>query len=188
MKRKALGAVVILLVGSCLSAGADGAGGVLLGYYAGSHPLALRYQIPSNGGDLMYFGGFGYGVERHGVLNGGFGIALLDTNAASGVAGGMGGFITGLRLLRVPLHVAVVSWTGVGGVFAGKTGPYAGRGYFIGLEEVDLEVGLPLSAWFMPTVFVGYQVTGNLVPGLPLRERVTYAPVAGFRISWARFR
>jgi hypothetical protein len=40
----------------------------------------------------------------------------------------------------------------------------------------------------MPTVYVGYQLTGNLVPGLPLRESVTYAPVAGIRLSWGRFR
>ena len=188
MTRKALGVLLAILVGVSLSGWADGAGGVLLGYYAGSHPLAIRYQIPSNGGELMYFGGFGYGVERHGVLNGGFGIALLDTDAAIGVAGGMGGFISGLRLLRVPFHVALVSWTGVGGIFAGKSGPNAGLGYFVGFQEADLEVGLPLASWFMPTVFVGYQVTGNLIPGLPLRERVTYAPVAGIRISWGRFR
>jgi len=90
--------------------------------------------------------------------------------------------------MRFPVHAALVSWTGFGGIFAGNRGASAGRGYFVGFEEVDLEVGFRLSSWFMPCAFVGYQVTGNLIPGLPLQERVTYAPVAGVRVAWGRFR
>jgi len=91
MTTKALCVALVLLGGACFAALADGAGGVLLGSYVGSHPLAVQYGLPSNGGNLVYFGGYGYGVERHGVLNGGFGIAILDRDSASGVAGGVGG-------------------------------------------------------------------------------------------------
>lgn len=188
MTTKAMWVAMVLLGGACLAAAADGAGGVLIGRSMSSHPLALRYALPSRGAELTYFGGWGYGAERHGVLNGGFGIALVDRDSASGAAGGVGGFITGLRLMRSPVHLALVSWTGFGGLYAGTTGPHAGRGYVVGFEEVDLELGLRLSSWFMPVLYAGYQLTGNLLPGLPLEERVTYAPVAGVRVAWGRFR
>lgn len=188
MTFRSLWLALVLVSGVTIAAGADGAGGILMGRTMGSHPLALQYDLPSNAGELVYFGGYGYGTERHGVLSGGFGIAILDRDSANGVAGGVGGFITGLRLMRSPVHVALVSWTGVGGIFAGRLGTSPGRGYVVGFEEVDLEIGLRLSSWFMPCAFVGYQLTGNLVPGRPLQERVTYAPVAGVRVAWGRFR
>jgi hypothetical protein len=186
--RATLLVATVFLAASAAAVGADGGGGMTLGYYVGSHPLIVRYNLPASGGDLMYFGGYGYGVTSRGLINGGFGVAVLDTQESSGVAGGMGGFITGFRLVRVPLHIALVSWTGVGGLYTGHTGPNAERGYFVGFEEVALEVGVPVASWFMPTLYVGYQLTANLIPGLPLRENVTYAPVAGIRLTWGRFR
>jgi hypothetical protein len=187
MTRKALLLAGLALAASCGTLLADGAGGMFLGYYMGGHPLVQHYNLPSNAPDLMYFGGYGYGVARRGVMNGGFGLAYLDSEGTSGAAGGMGGFITGLRILRAPLHLALVSWTGVGGWYTGRLAPSPKRGYFVGMEEVDFEVGLPIAPWFMPTAFVGYQVVGNLVPGLPFRSSLTYTPVAGIRLAWGRF-
>ena len=188
MKSVRLLAVAILLAGAVLCAGADGAGGTFLGYYVGEHPLVERLHIPSSGLDLMYFGGYGYGVGRHGTVNGGFGLTFLDTVGTSRVAGGIGGVIAGFRLLRLPLHVAIVSWTGVGGIYTGLVGPSPNRGFFVGFEEIDLEIGLPIARWFMPALYVGYQAMGNLIPGVPFQDSLIYSPVAGVRLAWGSFR
>jgi hypothetical protein len=39
----------------------------------------------------------------------------------------------------------------------------------------------------MPTVFAGYQVAGNLVPGRPFEPFLSYTPVMGFRPAWGKF-
>lgn len=180
MKTKAFGMALVLSLLCGAGIWADGAGGTFLGYTFGNDEIPGTITIPSSGQELLYFGGYGYGVGRWGSISGGFGLAVLD-RGNGGYAGGVGGFVTGIRFLRVP-HVALVSWTGLGGLSAG------GRGWFVGFEEVDLEVGLPIVPWFMPTAYVGYQVTGNLIPGLPFRDSFTYNAVAGIRVLWGNFR
>jgi hypothetical protein len=182
MMKTRIGLVCVLLGALALgTVWADGAGGSFLGYTVGDAEIPGDFHVPGTGESLTYFGGYGYGVARRGVINGGFGLALLD-RADDGYAGGIGGFISGLRILRVPFHLALVSWTGLGGVSARD------RGYFVAFGELDLELGLPIVPWFMPTVYVGYQVIGNLIPGLPFQQSLTHNAVAGFRISWGDFR
>ena len=181
MNTRTFAVVLLLATVAVLGAWADGGGGTFLGYTLGRQDVPDTVRIPSSGADLMYFGGYGYGVGRWGAMNGGFGFAMLGQDG-NRYAGGVGGFIAGIRVLRVPFHVALVSWTGVGGM-ATPVG-----GYFVGFEEVDLELGLPIVRWFMPTVYVGYQVVGNLIPGRPFGESITYNPVLGVRISWGDFR
>jgi hypothetical protein len=188
MRSKTVIFALVLAAAATGAAFADGGGGTFMGYTLGADELPDRIRIAASGPGLMYFGGYGYGVGRRGVISGGFGLALMDSDVDGGMAGGVGGFISGIRILRIPLHLAVVSWTGLGGVFTGDYETGEGSGYFIGYEEVDLELGIPIISWFMPTVYVGYQVVGNLLPGRPFQSSFLYNPVAGVRISWGDFR
>ena len=175
-----------------LAAAADGAGGMFMGYQTPASRIIgqsdIASAIPSTELGLVCFGGYGYGVGRDRWVNGGFGMAFLDSQENSRISGGVGGFISGFRLMRIPIHVALVSWTGVGGLYTGAYAQNPEHGYFAVLQEIDLEVGLPLARWFMPTLYLGYQVVGNFVPGMPFQEFFSYTPVAGVRVAWGSFR
>ncbi len=185
-RMRMLAAVILFTV--AVTAFADGGGGAFVGYQMARYPFLSNYELPNNSLGLMYFGGFGYGVSSRNWITGGFGYSFLDVSTGSGVAGGMGGFINGYRILRRPVHLSVVSWTGFGGLYTGNHAVNPGRGYFCVFEELDVELGIPLARWFMPVLFAGYQVGANVIPGRPLRDFVSYTPVAGVRVSWGRFR
>ena len=180
--------VAVLLVLTCASAAADGGGGVFIGYQMSRYPFLDRYQLPANTLGLMYFGGYGYGVSHNNWISGGFGHSLLDAGTGTGIAGGVGGFINGSRILRWPVVLSVMSWSGFGGLYTGTHPANPDRGYFCVFEEIDLELGVPLAPWFMPVLFAGYQVGANVIPGRPLRDFVSYTPVAGIRLAWGSFR
>ena len=165
-----------------------GGGGMLVGYQTSGYPFLEAYPVSNNSLDLIYYGGFGYGVSRDGAIAGGFGFAIMDVSGQSEIAGGFGGFISGIRLIQRPINLSVVSWTGLGGISTGIY-PAAGyQGFFAILQEVTLEIGFPVLRWFMPTIYAGYQVAGNLIPGVPFSTFFSYTPVVGLRIQWGSFR
>ncbi len=174
--KRAIGMILVLAVVLLpTAAGADGGGGVFHGYQTGADPL------PHDAAGLEYTGGFGYGISGHEV-SGGFGVGWSDEAQPAVTGGGYGGVIYGWRDHAGPLNMLVTSWTGIGGIRS------EGKGYLLLSEEVDLELGLALLPWFMPSVYVGYQVAGNLAPGRPFSEWLNYSPVAGFRIAFGNFR
>ena len=62
------------------------------------------------------------------------------------------------------------------------------RSYLILTQEFDLEIGLAVFPWFMPVLFAGYQVMGNLYPQTPFQGFLSYTPIVGLRLAWGRFR
>lgn len=187
---KSLGRSVIgglFLILATAGAFADGGGGMLMGYQISRYPFLDNYEVAGNNFGLGYYGGFGYGVSNNRGIVGGFGIAIMDMTGESGIVGGFGGIISGIRIFKSPINVSLVSWTGFGGISTGRYRVGGRAGYFALMEEVNLEIGLPVFKWFMPTVTLGYQVTGSLIPGIPFSSFLSYTPVAGFRIQWGKF-
>ena len=189
MKKKHLLFVFILIMvaTSFVCARSGGGGGMLIGYQTSTYPFLEKYPVASNSLELIYYGGFGYGVSWDGTITGGFGYAIMDVAGDSEIAGGFGGFITGYRLLEKPVNLSIVSWTGLGGISTGILPAFGHEGFFGLLQEVTLELGFPIIRWFMPTVFAGYQIAGNLIPGVPFEAFFSYTPVVGFRLQWGSF-
>ena len=177
--------VLLLILASGSQAVADGGGGVFFGYQTFTYPfLSDYYSFASNSLGLGYFGGFGYGIVGTRTITGGFGMVILDTKASSGIAGGFGGIISGVRLLRRPLAISVVSFTGFGGLATGSYRPGGARGFFTISEELTLDIGIPLTPWFMPTVFAEYQIMGNLIPGRLFNSFFSCTPALGLRVMF----
>jgi len=165
---------------------ADGAGGVTCGFQTASYPFLESVRVVNNNYGLAYYGGYGYGVRDH-MISGGFGYVIADPTGESGAVGGFGGVISGVRILRLPIQISIVSWTGFGGIYTGVDQYDRGRGFFCASEELSLEVGLPITRWLMPVVYAGYQVAGNLVPGPAFQAFFSYTPVVGVRLAWGKF-
>lgn len=165
---------------------ADGGGGFFYGLQSPEYPFLEGFSIRSSSPGLMYTGGYGYGASRHEV-HGGFGVGFSDSEQNPSVLGGYGGVIQGLRGRLGPVNLMLTSWTGIGGIkFTGGLDAST-RSYLILSEELDLELGLAVFRWFMPSVYAGYQVMGNLTPGQPFADFFTYTPVFGLRFTFGKF-
>lgn len=177
--------VLILLVLSVSIMFADGAGGFYSGYQVSSLPFMDENDFENNNMDLYYSGGFGYGVSSNNIISGGFGYAIYASEDENTPIGGFGGVINGIRLLRYPLNISLMSWTGFGAITTdgidGKVKSFAVS------EELTVELGFPLFRWFSPTVYVGYQVIGSIGSGEPFTDFLSYTPVLGFRFQWGKF-
>ena len=171
-----------------ISAFADGGGGMMFGYQATDYPFLENYGIRDNDLGLIYYGGYGYGIDRRGNITGGFGVAIMDPGMEeTGISGGFGGVINGYRLIKRPLTIDALLFTGFGGISTGTYETESGGSGFFGLFlELDLEVGIPVTSWFMPVIYAGYQVIGNLIPGDFFSHFISYAPVIGGRVSWGK--
>jgi len=182
---KPLGLILALAVAGSV-AFADGGGGTYYGAQTSRYPFLDQYSPTNNSMGLVYCGGYGYGVSDRSII-GGFGAVLQDPDNETGIRGACGGMVNGLRLVRQPVNLSIVSWTGLGVIFTGSY-PTADKRHFLYVsEEIDLELGLPLTRWFMPTLYAGYQVAGNLVPDRPFSSFLSYSPVVGFRLAWGKF-
>lgn len=179
--------ILIFMTADVVWAKSGGGGGMLIGYQTSTYPFLEKYPLANNSLELIYYGGFGYGVSRDGRITGGFGYAIMDVAGSSKIAGGFGGFVAGYRFLDAPVNLSIVSWTGLGGISTGVLPVYGFKGFFALLQEVTIEVGLPIIRWFMPTIFAGYQIAGNMIPGVPFRAFFSYTPVVGFRLQWGSF-
>ncbi len=181
-------ALLVAPVSLVLFAEGYGGGGMTTSYQLAAPSGVVNYEATGPGPGLSYVGGFGYGVDGRGQIRGGFGYAVVDRSDERGIKGGMAGFISGYRFISQPFNLSLVSWTGFGGVSTGNSGSHPQTGYFCVSEELDLELGLPIARWFMPTLFVGYQAIGNLAPGPVFQSFFTLAPTAGIRLTWGKFR
>jgi hypothetical protein len=165
----------------------DGAGGVYYGLQTSKYPFLKDYPVRNNSLGLACYGGYGYGVHGHNII-GGFGFAVADMSGDTGIAGGFGGVINGLRFIDWPVTVSLISWTALGGISTGnQASGEAEEGFFAFLEEVTLELGIPINRWFMPSLYAGYQIAGNLAPGTPFEDFLSYTPVVGLRVAWGKF-
>ena len=179
--------IPLLFVTTFVTAAGGGGGGMSIGYQTSTYPFLERYPVTGNNMGLVYYGGFGYGVSWNRNIVGGFGYAIMDVAGDSEIAGGFGGFIGGFRLLDRPINISIISWTGFGGMSTGFMLAAGYKGFFGIFEEVTLEIGIPIIRWFMPTIYAGYQVAGNLIPGAPFEVFFSYTPVIGFRFQWGSF-
>jgi len=162
-------AVLLALLPAAV-AGAGGAGGVGFG--------AQQYSRSLSSEDLgmAYIQGFGYGVDEDGNRVGGFGMALLSGYGQ--VAGGVGGMVVGHEWNIGPLMAALSLWGGVGGAAAG------GGGYMLLFGEGELELGIRVLPWMQIVGYAGYQVWGNLIPGVPFQSARLNTPVFGVRVAF----
>jgi hypothetical protein len=173
----------ILLMTMCLSA--EGAGGL----FSSSQTEDLDWMIDDF--DLSYgatglesFGGFGYGVGEDGDIVGGFGIVFENQDSETQVFGAFGGIINGYKVISSPINLVVASWTGVGVYdMTEALNNSSGIGLF---EELSLEIGLPVTGWFMPSVYAGYQWILPLT-GRDIFNPVSASPVVGVRLQWGAF-
>lgn len=163
---------------------ANGGGGVYYGQQVAQYPFFENYDIDNNSLGLIYYGGFGYGIDKDDIIKGGFGMTIYDPSGVSGIAGGFGGVIAGVRLLKLPLNISIVSYTGFGGLYTGNHKTSPGSGFFAVSGELDLEVGVPIFKWFMPVVYAGYQVQANVIPGKIFEGFLSYTPVVGVKMTW----
>jgi hypothetical protein len=186
MNLKRILALSLLLGAALATAYAEGGGGFFHGLQTAEYPFLRGYPVRNNSFGLMYTGGYGYGVSGH-RITGGFGVGLSDFEGDTGIAGGYGGVINGARGQVGPLNLMITSWTGIGGLrfteaLSGET-----AGYLIATEEIDLEIGLAVLPWFMPVLYAGYQIMGNLAPGQPFGDFFSYTPVVGVRFAFGKF-
>ena len=187
MNKKLTILIVLLVFLSGFGAFADGCGGMFYGLQTSEYPFLKNHPVHNNSMVLAYYGGYGYGVHGHSIT-GGFGFAITDTDGDTGISGGFGGVINGVRFIDWPVTVSLISWTAIGGISAGgQENPDGEEGFFAFMEEITLEVGIPVNRWFMPTLYAGYQVAGNLVPGTPFEDFLVYTPVIGVRVAWGKF-
>ena len=130
---------LMTVVTSFVCARSGGGGGMLFGYQTSTYPFLNKYPVTNNSLELVYYGGYGYGVSWDGTITGGFGCVIMDVAGDSEIAGGFGGFIAGYRFLDSPLNLSIVSWTGLGGI---STGVLLADGYegFFGLLQVKFFV------------------------------------------------
>jgi len=180
--------LALILIAALLPAAAfaDGGGGFFYGLQTTEYPFLKGYEIRNNSLGLMYTGGYGFGVSGH-EITGGFGVGLSDFEKETGIAGGYGGVIHGYRGLLGPVNVMLTSWTGIGGIHVTDAATGESKGFLLVSEELDLEIGFPILPWFMPVVYAGYQVAGNLYPEKPFQAFVSYTPVVGVRFAWGKF-
>ena len=180
--------ILVLILFSAMFAFADGGGGMYFGYQTSAYPfLSDNYSFENNSLGLAYYGGFGYGVTSNRTIVGGFGMAIMDIDNDSGIAGGFGGVISGFRLLKEPISLSLMSMTGFGGIYTGDYATDSGDGFFALSEELTLELGIPIISWFMPTVYAGYQIIANVIPGRMFQTFLSYTPVFGIRLQWGDF-
>jgi hypothetical protein len=164
--------------------------GVHAGYQLLSYPFLENLKGWNNDSPLAFYGGYGYHVTDGGMIAGGFGSLIVDRRETD-TGGAVGGFILGKRYTAGPVNVSIISWTGFGPVSTawgvedlsidGETG------FICFMEEVDLEIGVPLFHWLMPTAYVGFQVIGNIHEWDNFNGFVSYAPIVGIRLQFGEF-
>lgn len=147
---------------------ATGGGGIFYGnYYFDSEFSNIDLTTAE------VFGGYGYGTDRDGTRNGGFGLVMSDPNDNS-IHGAFGGVITGQETVIGSLIIGANLWAGFGYSHLGASG----------LGELNGEVGLAIFPWFQIQAYGGIQYIG---PFKDFFDAGIYSPVAGVRLVWGSF-
>ncbi|MEI6877171.1 MAG: hypothetical protein WCL50_18820 [Spirochaetota bacterium] len=191
MPRPARSFVLVVLSCAASLTFAAGAGGVMFGL---QRPDFAPSFLPSEGAEMgiEHSGGYGYGVDRHGFIVGGFGMGFLDQGllgdpspSAVNLAGGIGGMIIGQRVLnggRVDLDVALR--LGLGGI-GEKSEKW--RGWALAYAEPYAELLVAITPWMALSAQAGYRFMGNFAPGLAFQKVFLRSPVLTFCVSWGSF-
>lgn len=157
----------------------SGAGGLSYGF---NSPLSFGNFIPVNSVDFSYYGGYGYAVIGNYII-GGFGFAVLGYEIYTegiGLAGGFGGLISGKKIFNgYLLDVDILLWLGLGGV-----APDVAEGYFSFYVELTLDFSIKITYWMELAFYGGYQIMGNLIPGIPYSSFKNNTFVFGFRLAF----
>ena len=83
--------MIVLMLPSAAFAYGGGGGGMYWQYQTEDYHFISGWSPERTDTDLKMFGGFGYGVDRHGGIHGGFGYALVsDFEGEGAVYGGCG--------------------------------------------------------------------------------------------------
>ncbi len=159
-----------LLAVSATVAVAGGAGGV------GFSGQLYDTRLSNTDLGVTQIGGFGYGVSEDGNRIGGFGTSFLSESGDT--AGGVGGMVFGHEWRGGPLVFALTLWGGLGG------GALSGGGYMLAYGAAQAELGVWVLPWMQLTAYVGYEVLGNVVPGVPFGRALLRTPVLGMRLAW----
>jgi hypothetical protein len=189
--KKALVVLMFVSVG-ILPAMADAAwgGGVLAGYQAFSYPFLDELGGWNNDQRLAFYGGYGYGVTESGFIRGGFG-GLIDDSRKAYTGGIVGGVVLGKQFIAKPVSLSLMSWTGFGPIsttWGTETFSVDGETGFICLmQEIDIEVGIPVFTWFMPTFYAGVQIVGNILDWDTFNSFASYTPIFGIRLQLGKF-
>ena len=160
----------VLLVLPAATAAAGGAGGV------GFSGQLFDPRLSNTDLGVTQIGGFGYGVGADGSRVGGFGTAFLSESGD--MAGGLGGMVFGHEWRGGPLVLALTLWGGLGG------GALGGGGYMLAYGAAQVELGVWVLPWMQLSAYVGYEVLGNVVPGVPFGRALLRTPMLGMRLAW----
>jgi hypothetical protein len=147
---------------------ANGGGGLILGRYTYNSKFSNTKME-----NVGLVGGYGYGVNSDGQINGGFGLAIQD--ATNQYNGGFGGIITGYEYITGNIRIATTLWAGVGS--------FSSR--FSGLGEFNLEAGYLFTNWFVLSAYGGIQGITYFDQFL---EDGVYSPVVGLRFTFGSFK
>lgn len=177
----------IIFSGSVFANGFSALGGIYYGIQTTSS-LISKINLPEESNDLLYFGGYGY-VSFNDYIFGGFGFALLNNSLSisyNDIGGGFGGIISGMRVIDSVLQLNLLLWLGLGGIGILNTSNFIDikETYFAAYAELTLEAGIKLSPWMGLFVYGGYQIIGNLIPGVAFQEFRNLTPVLGVRLCW----
>jgi len=170
--------LVMAVLPACLGF-AGGAGGTFYGMPYFDQDFS-NYDIP-----VQSVGGFGYGVNNSGLRTGGFGMGFFGGSADGGLAGGVGGFMSGQEIRFGPVTIAVNLLTGLGGLGANLAD--ARGGYMVAFGQLDAECGFAVSPWMQISAYGGIMGMGNLLPGYPMQSLLYYTPIVGVRVAWGSF-
>ncbi len=175
--------LILIFIPFCLSA--DGGGGMFWQQQVSEYPFAKDWDLESTDMNLHMVGGFGYGIAGDGRITGGYGYGITSEEGTPGaISGGFGGIVNGYRMFEGPLHFAVVTYAGIGGIHREAMGESPDESWFALSLEIDVEVGLPVFGWFMPVVYAGYQYMGGIFPSETDEVFQSYSPVLGIRLAF----
>ncbi|GAB6089518.1 hypothetical protein [Spirochaeta dissipatitropha] len=176
-----------IIIGLCIPAFTFGLGGG--GIFWGESHVIPNYlfdgELQNTSAEFTYRGGYGYGVNRYGQRNGGFGmiISSVDTSAAS-IHGVFGGGMTGGQLRLGLLTLSANMYAGIGHL----GGPLLGnRSGFAVLGEVNAEAGVRITSWMQVSVYGGMQGMSRFGAPSRVANTAVYSPVIGTRLTWGSF-
>jgi hypothetical protein len=200
-------AVFFVLALACVGtlSAKGGAGGLFFGFDepAWNPSFMPESSVPCQ---LYYFGGEGYGVDKDGMISGGFAMELSSvfsdqtgvTTQDAAAFGAVGGAIVGQRLVSEPgLHVDLAARVGVG-FFGEDTYTTDAYGYayydtadtnvyFVGYFEPYIELGVRVFPWMRLSAALGYKYMPNLSPGTPFEDFWLNCPTLCFKASFGKF-
>jgi hypothetical protein len=174
-----------------------GAGGLMFGAQVPQWNPDWMPSVPSGMPVMGFFGGYGYGVDHHGAITGGFGMCIFDANGtyaflddgeslsyipSDALIGGVGGLISGQRIIGIGgLTLDFLVKLGAGGASLN------GYDYVIGYLEGELDLGVEVFPWMRLGAFVGYNYMYLWNASGFGADGQSFSPVLGLNLTWGKF-